>query len=88
MASTLEPSVFHNSGSTPETYGGMTLRAGLLGLFPGVTVEESDLRWIAPSAGTYTIAAKFTGISTPATRVYAGVFIKGGHRPPACTARR
>jgi hypothetical protein len=81
MTSTLEPSVFHNSGSTAETYGGMTLGAGLLGLFPGATVEESDLRWIAPSAGNYTIDATFTGISTPATRVNAGVFIKGGTAP-------
>jgi hypothetical protein len=76
VTSTLEPSVFHNSGSTVETYGGMTLKAGLLGLFPGATAEESILRWIAPSAGSYTIDATFTGISTPATKVIAGVLIK------------
>jgi hypothetical protein len=79
MTSTLEPSVFHNSGLVTETYGGMTLTAGLLGLFPGAASEASVVRWTAPIAGNYTIAATFTGISTPPTLASVGVFIKGAY---------
>jgi hypothetical protein len=77
VTSTLEPSVFHNSGLVTETYGGMTLTAGLLGLFPGAASEASVVRWTAPIAGNYTIAATFTGISTPPTLASVGFFIKG-----------
>jgi hypothetical protein len=81
MADSLEPSVLHYSGIVSQTYMGMTLTAGLLGLVPGATSEVSDVRWTAPADGSYSIDATFTGISTPSTMVTAGVFIKNTTGP-------
>jgi hypothetical protein len=74
-AHTLEPSVFHNGGLLPQGYADLTVPSGALGLYPGATNEASVVRWTAPAAGTYSIDATFTGISTPLTTVEVGVLV-------------
>jgi hypothetical protein len=72
---TLEPSVFHNSGLATQTYGGMTIPGGALGLYPGPMDQASIVRWTAPADGAFAIDVTFAGLSTPATRIDVGVFI-------------
>jgi hypothetical protein len=76
MVNGIEPSIFHNSGLLAQTYKGITLGAGALGLYPGATTAVSVVRWTAPEAGMYEIDASFIGISTPVTMVTAGVNVK------------
>ena len=73
---TLEPSVFHNSGVTPQTYAEMTIPGGALGVYPGATGQASIVRWTAPAVGLYAIDVTFTGISSPATTVDVGLLVK------------
>jgi len=74
-ADSLEPSVFHNSGLITQTYAEMAIPPAGLGLYPGPNLEPSIVRWTAPVAGSYAIDVTFTGISTPATAVTAGVLV-------------
>ena len=71
----LTSSVFHSI--TAATYSGMEIPAGTLGIYPGATTNiDSVVRWTAPAAGRYAIAATFTGLGTmPATTVGVSVNI-------------
>jgi hypothetical protein len=71
----LTSSVFHSI--TSAAYAGMSLPAGTLGLYPGATTNiDSVVRWTCPAAGTYAIAATFTGLgTTPPTTVGVSVNI-------------
>jgi hypothetical protein len=72
----LTSSVFH--AVTSASYAGMAIPAGTLGIYPGATTDlDSVVRWTAPSAGHYAIAAVFTGLGTsPPTT--AGVSVNIG----------
>jgi hypothetical protein len=74
-ANVLALSVFHSI--TSAMYQGMTIPAGTLGLYPGSTTSaDSVVRWTAPTAGSYSISATFTGLgTTPATTVGVSVNI-------------
>jgi hypothetical protein len=74
-ASSLEPSVFHNSGLASQMYAEMTIPGVTLGLYPGATTQVSIVRWIAPAVGYYAIDATFTGISAPLTTVSVGILV-------------
>jgi hypothetical protein len=71
----LDASVFHTL--TPASYEGMTIPAGALGLYPGPTTDlDSVVRWTAPAAGHYAIAATFAALGAmPPTTVGASVNI-------------
>jgi hypothetical protein len=74
-ANVLASSVFHSI--TSAMYQGMTLPAGTLGLYPASTTStDSVVRWTAPTTGSYSISATFTGLgTTPATTVGVSVNI-------------
>jgi hypothetical protein len=74
-ANVLESSVFHSI--TAAMYQGMIIPAGTLGLYPASTTStDSVVRWTAPTAGSYSISATFTGLgTTPATTVGVSVNI-------------
>ncbi len=74
-AHTVEPSVFHNGGLSPQTYQEMTIPGAALGLYPGGNGEASILRWTAPAVGSYAIDVTFTGISAPLTTSSTGVLV-------------
>jgi hypothetical protein len=76
MAKTLEPSVFHNSGLAPQTYGEMAIPGEALGFYPDATGGVSIVRWTAPAPGFYAIDVTFTGLSTPPSAVTVGVIVK------------
>lgn len=61
------PHVAHNGTANTMTPGTFTYQPGQLGFHPGSNGEFSVIRWTAPSASTYTIAASFTGIDTHGT---------------------
>jgi hypothetical protein len=71
----LTSSVFHSI--TSAMYQGMTLPAGTLGLYPASTTStDSVVRWTAPTTGSYSISATFTGLgTTPPTTVGVSVNI-------------
>jgi hypothetical protein len=73
-ADSIEASVFKN-GLSATTYDGMAIGSLALGMVPGAGGEVSVLRWVPPEAGTYTITATFTGISTPSSKVTVGVSV-------------
>lgn len=50
---------------------------GQLALHPGVGLEPSAARWVAPKADQYAVSAKFTGIAAKPTRTIATVFHNG-----------
>jgi hypothetical protein len=71
----LTSSVFHSI--TSASYEGMSIPAGTLGLYPGVTTSlDTVVRWTSPAAGHFAISATFSGLGTmPPTTVGASVNI-------------
>jgi hypothetical protein len=62
IPSQIDPNVIHNGTATPVTISLVTWAPGQLSFHPGPNGEYSVVRWTAPIAGTYIIAATFTGI--------------------------
>jgi hypothetical protein len=56
------PHVVHNGTGSAITYSTVTWQPGQLSLHPGKNGEYSHARWTAPNAGSFDIAAVFTGI--------------------------
>ncbi len=71
------PHVAHNGTANTITPGTFTYQAGQLGFHPGSNGEFSVIRWTAPSASTFTIAASFTGIDTHGTTTGVHVLKNG-----------
>jgi hypothetical protein len=58
----VEPDVFHNGTSTIIAPAGTNpIPAGGLAFHPGPSGQNAIVRWTAPSTGSYTVAATFTG---------------------------
>jgi len=58
----VEPDVFHNGTSdTIAPAGTNPIPAGGLAFHPGPSGQNAIVRWTAPSAGSYALAATFTG---------------------------
>jgi hypothetical protein len=58
------PLVLHNGTLNPITTQNSTFQPGQLALGPGFFLQYSVLRWTAPSSGTFSIAATFSGLSS------------------------
>jgi len=57
------PFVVHNSTATVNnSHPTITYQPSQLGFHPGYYGEYSIVRWIAPEAGTYSLATMFTGL--------------------------
>ncbi len=57
------PFVVHNSTATEDnSHPTITYQPSQLGFHPGYYGEYSIVRWIAPEAGTYSLATMFTGL--------------------------
>jgi hypothetical protein len=63
----MEPNVTYNNTKGPIQALGVIWDPGRLALHPGPKGENGVLRWTAPSAGDYSVSAKFTGIAQQAT---------------------
>ena len=58
------PSVYFNGTNVVQFPGTtVTIQPGQFAMHPGPLGEHSVVRWVAPTDGMYSIAAKFTGIS-------------------------
>jgi hypothetical protein len=58
-----EPTIAKNEGSSLLVINNTTTYApGVMAMHPGRNDQKAALRWTAPSAGTYTIAARFSGL--------------------------
>jgi hypothetical protein len=58
-----EPTIAKNEGSSVLTINNTTTYApGVMAMHPGRNDQKAALRWTAPAAGTYTIAARFQGL--------------------------
>lgn len=58
-----EPTIAKNEGSSALVINNTTTYApGVMAMHPGRNDQKAALRWTAPEAGTYTIAARFTGL--------------------------
>ena len=67
MPAGLEPNITYNGTEGTIRSLGVTWEPGRLGLHPGPNGEPCILRWTAPVAGQYAIAAKFVSIAEEAT---------------------
>ncbi len=60
----IPPEVFKNSTNNIVTYRSIVLQPQQLALHPGLANEYSVVRFTAPSAGNYSLAASFIGVDT------------------------
>jgi hypothetical protein len=56
------PNVLHNATASTITFSSARWKPGQLSFHPGSNGEYSHVRWTAPNAGIFNIAATFTGI--------------------------
>jgi hypothetical protein len=76
--SQLEPDVFYNpTNSTINPAGTNPIPAHTLGFHPGPAGQNAIVRWTAPHAGTYEVAATFTGRDTHGTSTDVAVLLNG-----------
>jgi hypothetical protein len=57
------PLVLQNGATNPVTTANSTFQPGQFALGPGQNLQYSILRWTAPSSGTFSINATFSGLS-------------------------
>ena len=62
-----DPNITFNGTRNPISAFGITWQPGRLALHPGPQGEYCVLRWTAPAAGEYSLAASFAGIAQEAT---------------------
>jgi len=71
-------SVQYNTTANPIFIGGhTTFQVGVLGINPGTNSAYGIVRWTAPSAGSFTITATFSGISTIGASTDVHIFLDG-----------
>ena len=57
------PLVLHNGTANPVSDANSNFQPGQLALGPGFFLQYSVLRWTAPTSGTFSINATFSGLS-------------------------
>jgi hypothetical protein len=56
------PFIGHNGTANPQTFGTGLYQPGQLGFHPGPGGQFAVVRWVAPQAGLFNVAASFTGL--------------------------
>jgi hypothetical protein len=62
IISAYTPNIVHNGTANAVNVSTVTFQPGQLSLSPGYAGQYSHVRWTAPYAGSFSIAATFTGI--------------------------
>jgi hypothetical protein len=64
LAADGSPLVLHNGTANPLSDANSTFQPGQLALGPGFFLQYSVLRWTAPTSGTFSLSATFSGLSS------------------------